>query len=83
MAKLAKEGKASPKFKPFRLVLEFYDPEDAEHFLIGMIVARSNNSNETIVEIIDGINEALAEYRGQKVLHEVAVRDDVEEDDEE
>lgn len=76
MAKLASSSvRQAPKFEPFRLVLEFYDPEDAEHFLLGMIVARSNNSNETIVEIIDGINEAMQDYRGKKVLHETAARD--------
>jgi hypothetical protein len=76
MAKLKKKAGEAPKFEPFALTLEFYDPEDAEHFLQGMIVARSNNSNETIVEIIDGINESLAEYRGQKVLHDVRERDE-------
>jgi len=61
-----------PKFKPFALRLEFYDPADAEHFLQGMIVARTNNSNDTIVEIIDGINEALVAYRYEKLKEEMA-----------
>jgi len=60
------------KFKPFALRLEFYDPDDAEHFLLGMIIARSNNSNPTIVEIIDGINNAMVDYRQDKLLEEVA-----------
>lgn len=74
MAKLKKAEPEAPKFEPFRLQLDFFDPEDAEHFLLGMIVARSNNSNETIVQIIDGINDALQPYRGQKILQEVAER---------
>ena len=60
------------KFKPFVLKLEFYDPDDAEHFLQGMIVARSNNPNDTIVDIIDGINDALIDYRAQKLREEIA-----------
>jgi len=68
-----REG-AEAKFKPFALRLEFRDPDDAEHFLQGMIVARSNNSNETIVEIIDGINEAMVDYRQAKLLSELNAR---------
>lgn len=59
-------------FKPFRLVLEFYDPDDAEHFMQGMLVAKSNNSNETIMEIIDGLNDALVPYRAAKLLRDVS-----------
>jgi len=62
------------EFKPFALRLEFYDADDAEHFLLGMIIARSNNSNPTIVDIIDGINNALVDYRHEKLLEEVAAR---------
>jgi hypothetical protein len=62
------------RFKPFRLVLEFTDPDDAEHFLLGMIVARSNNRNETIVDIIDGINGAMIDYRAQKLAADMAAR---------
>ena len=76
MAKLAKPKTEDPrtKFKPFVLKLQFDDPDDAEHFLQGMIVAQSNNSNETIPEIIAGVNAALEEYRRARILSEVAAR---------
>lgn len=75
MARLLTENDPIKAFKPFRLVLEFNDPEDAEHFLQGVIVARSNNSNETFVDIINGINAGLEAYRSARVLSEVQARD--------
>ena len=76
MAKLQKEAPEDPKkrFKPFVLRLQFDDPEDAEHVLQGLIVAQSNNSNEFFPEVIAGINGALEDYRGAKILAEVAAR---------
>lgn len=61
-------------FKPFALRLEFHDPDDAEHFLQGMLVAKTNNSNPTIAEIVDGINEALMPWRQERLLDEVHAR---------
>jgi hypothetical protein len=75
MAKIVKRESPRAQFRPFVLRVQFDDPEDAEHFLLGMIVARSNNSNETIVEIIDGINAGLEKYRSAKVLADVEARD--------
>lgn len=56
-----------PGFEPFTVELEFDDPEDAEHALLGLIVARSNNSNELFPTMIDAINDGLTQWRAHMV----------------
>lgn len=67
-------GAPEPVFEPFSVEFEFDDPEDAEHILLGLIVARSNNSNPLFVDFIEAINDGLADWRGMRVRREVADR---------
>jgi len=62
-------------FTPFKLSFRFEEPEDAENFLLGVIVARANNSNSKFPKIIDGINTAMEPYRKTRLEQEVAARD--------
>ena len=50
------------------------DPDEAEHFLRGLIVARSNNSSELFVELIDGVNGALVQHREEALLEQIEKR---------
>jgi hypothetical protein len=70
LAGLATQGKNG--FKSFRLKIDLTDPEDAEHFLRGLIVARSNNSSPYFEELIDGINLALQPWRAQRLAAQQA-----------
>ncbi len=65
-------------FKPFALRFRFETPEEAEEFLLGCIIARSNNNSSKWPKIIDGVNEAMTDYRRIKLQREVAARDRVE-----
>jgi len=71
---MAQKKKLVPKFEPFTVEMEFDDPDDAEHVLLGLIVAQSNNSNEFFPGLIANINEGLEEWRKQKILAEVNAR---------
>jgi hypothetical protein len=39
-----------------------------------MLIAKTNNSNPTIAEIVTGVNDALAEWRAHKLLAEIKER---------
>jgi len=70
MAKQAEK----PKFKPFALRFEFHDPEETEQFLRGCILANQNNNSHLWKEVIDGINNAMVDYRGQVLNFDMAAR---------
>lgn len=75
MAKLTKKGTPEPTpFEPFTVENTFDDPDDAEHILLGLIVARANNSNPFFVDMIEAINEGLQDFRAGRVLAEVEAR---------
>jgi hypothetical protein len=61
-------------FTPFTLKFRFEEPEDAENFLLGCIIARSNNSNSKFPKIIDGINKAMQPYHKTKLEQEIEAR---------
>ena len=49
--------------KPFALRLELRDPEDAQQFLEGCILASQNNNSPMFRELIDGLNQGMKAYR--------------------
>lgn len=51
------------EFKPRKIFITIDNPEEAENFLRGLIVARSNNSSEYFVQLIDGVNMIMEPYR--------------------
>jgi hypothetical protein len=63
-----------PQFEPFTVEFEFDDPADAEHVLLGLIVARSNNSNSLFQDFIDALNDGLENWRRDRLLAEQKVR---------
>jgi hypothetical protein len=62
------------KFKPFALRFEFHDPEEAEVFLRGCILAMQNNNSHLWSEVIDGINSAMGDYRAARLHADLAAR---------
>jgi len=60
------------KSRVFRITID--DPEDAEDFLRGLIVARSNNSSEYFVDLIDAVNTILEPWREAKQAEEMKAR---------
>jgi hypothetical protein len=56
-------------FKPKKFSIIIDDPDEAENFLRGLIIARSNNSSPLFVEIIDAVNDILLKHR-QATLEE-------------
>jgi hypothetical protein len=61
-------------FKPFALRFEFHDPEEAEQFLRGCILAMQNNNSHLWGEVIDGINGGLEKYRYDRLQSELNAR---------
>jgi hypothetical protein len=57
------------KAKKFSLIID--DPEEAENFLRGLIVARSNNSSEYFVDLIDAVNGILQPWRAKQLAEEM------------
>lgn len=60
------------KPKTFKITIE--DPNEAEIFLRGLILARQNNNSEYFVDLIDAVNSVLEPYRAAKQREEVAAR---------
>jgi uncharacterized Zn finger protein (UPF0148 family) len=58
--------------KKFSIVID--DPEEGEHFLRGLIVARSNNSSPYFEEMIDSVNTILEPWRASRLAAEMAAR---------
>ena len=79
LAEAVKQDEARRKGRPgqfkarkFSIIID--DPEAAEEFLRGLIVARSNNSSEYFVELIDATNSILEPWREQKLQEEMHER---------
>jgi len=64
-----------PTFSKKKLSFIIETPEEGEIFLRGLIIAQSNNSSPLFPQLVEGVNSVLEEYRGAKVLHEIAIRD--------
>jgi uncharacterized Zn finger protein (UPF0148 family) len=59
-------------FKKAKISIIIDDPETAEHFLQGLIIARSNNSSQYFEELIDGVNAVLQPYRLKRIQEQHA-----------
>jgi hypothetical protein len=70
----AKAKLEKPRFKPFALRFEFHDPDEVDIFLRGCILARQNNNSHLFPEVIDGINNAMENFREQQLRYDMAVR---------
>jgi len=71
---MAETKTSKPKFKPFALRFEIHDPDDAEIFLRGCILASQNNNSELWSQVIGGINDAMQDYRKQVLAYEMSNR---------
>jgi hypothetical protein len=50
------------------------DPEEAEEFLRGVILARQNNSSYYFVDLIDALNGILEPWRAARLAQEMEAR---------
>ena len=50
-------------FKAKKIFITLDDPEEAEHFLRGLIIARQNNSCEYFQQLIEAVNMVMEPYR--------------------
>lgn len=62
------------EFKPRSFKITIDDPEEAENFLRGLIVARTNNSSEYFVELIEAVNTIMEPWRERQLQMEMADR---------
>jgi len=54
-------------FKPVTMKITIESQEEAEQFLLGLIVAKSNNSSPIFEDLIDGVNGILEKYKGAQL----------------
>jgi nitrate reductase alpha subunit len=62
-------------FKPRKFSITIDDPDEAENFLRGLIVARSNNSSPYFVDLIDAVNAIMESHRGEIMKETMAARE--------
>lgn len=60
------------KAKTFKIVVD--DPEEAEEFLRGLILAKQNNNSEYFPTLIDAVNAVLEPWRGAQLAQQMADR---------
>ena len=63
------------KARTFKITID--DPELAEEFLRGLILARQNSNSEYFVDLIDAVNSILEPWRAHKLMQELRARDAV------
>jgi nitrate reductase alpha subunit len=73
-AEQEREVKVYAGFKPKTFKIRIDDPEEGENFLRGLIVARSNNSSEYFVDLIDAVNAILQPWRLAQLQEEIDMR---------
>lgn len=54
-------------FKPFKVSITVRDPEEAQVFFEGLMIAQSNNNSPYFRELIDAVNQAMHEYRQEQI----------------
>lgn len=75
IAEVVRREKIVPKsFKPKKFSITVDDPEEAEEFLKGLIVARSNNSSDYFVDLIDAVNAILEPWRAERLAIDMEAR---------
>jgi hypothetical protein len=62
------------KFRGAKLSVHIDEPEEAEKFLRGLILARQNNDSEYFVDLIEGVNSVLEPWRAATLLAEISAR---------
>jgi hypothetical protein len=62
-------------FRPRTFKITLDDPDNAEIFLRGLILARQNNNSEYFVDLIDAVNAILEPWRAAKLHEETRARD--------
>lgn len=65
-------GEYTFKPKTFKITLD--DPDEAEEFLRGLILARQNNNSGYFVDLIDGVNAVLEPWRAHKLREQMSNR---------
>ena len=61
-------------FKPATLKVRIESREDAEQFLLGLIVAKTNNSSPIFQDLVDGVNALLEPLRAEQLEEQMAAR---------
>ena len=54
-------------FKPVTLKIRLEDEDEANQFLLGLIVAQSNNSSPLFRDLIEGVNAVLEGARRERL----------------
>jgi len=54
-------------FKPVTMKITIESQEEAEQFLLGLIVAKSNNSSPIFEDLIDGTNSVLEKAKQEQL----------------
>ncbi len=61
-------------FKPATLKVRVESREDADQFLLGLIVAKTNNSSHIFQDLIDGVNALLEPSRAEELEAQMDAR---------
>jgi hypothetical protein len=61
-------------FKPATLKVRIESREEADQFLLGLIVAKTNNSSPIFQDLIDGVNALLEPLRAEQLEEQMAAR---------
>ncbi len=61
-------------FKPATLKVRVESREDADQFLLGLIVAKTNNSSHIFQDLIDGVNALLEPSRAEELEEQMQSR---------
>jgi len=63
------------QFKPRKFSITIDDPDEAENFLRGLIVAKSNNSSPLFEDLINAVNGIMEDYRAGVMKETMAARE--------
>ncbi len=62
------------KWKPRTFKITIEDPDEAEDFLRGLILAKQNNNSQFFPDLIDAVNAILEPWRKAQLLDQVQKR---------
>jgi hypothetical protein len=75
MASIAKKQQGTFKWKAKTFKITLDEPEEAEQFLRGCILARQNVNCEVFQDLIDVTNQILEPWRAARMNEELRARD--------